>query len=102
MKNLRLAFKFGSKFPVGGSVPVVFISWAMVLWAHISAGGHIRAFAFHLLGPEFDSQLVRNFLNVTQTQSSCEKSKSQRALSKVVGFLRVLRFPPTGKVGRVG
>jgi hypothetical protein len=24
------------------------------------------------------------------------------ALPKVVGFLRVLRFPPTGKVGRVG
>ena len=30
-------------------------------------------------------------------KNSCEKS-----LLKVVGFLRVLRFPPTGKVDRVG
>ena len=29
---------------------------------------------------------------------SCEKSQS----TKVVGFLRVLQFPPTGKVDRVG
>ena len=28
--------------------------------------------------------------------------ESANALAKVVGFLRVLRFPPTGKVGRVG
>jgi hypothetical protein len=28
--------------------------------------------------------------------------ESVNALPKVVGFLRVLRFPPTGKVDRVG
>ena len=33
----------------------------------------------------------------TRTQSSYEKS-IVNALPKVVGFLRVLRFPPTGKV----
>jgi hypothetical protein len=32
---------------------------------------------------------------------SCEKSKVN-ALPKVVGFLRVLWFPPTGQVDRVG
>ena len=37
----------------------------------------------------------------TRTQSSCEKSVVN-ALPKVVGFLRVLRFPPTGKVDWVG
>jgi hypothetical protein len=42
------------------------------------------------------------FLNVTRTQSSCEKSKKVNALPKVVGFLLVLRFSPTGKVDRVG
>jgi hypothetical protein len=31
----------------------------------------------------------------------CEK-KSVNALPKIVGFLRVLRFPPTGNVDRVG
>jgi hypothetical protein len=31
---------------------------------------------------------------------SCEESVN--ALPKVVGFLRVLRFPPTGNVDRVG
>jgi hypothetical protein len=48
------------------------------------------------------SSLSENFLNATRTQSSCEKSKKANALAKVVGFLRVLRFPPTGKVDRVG
>ena len=47
------------------------------------------------------SSLSENFLNATRTQSSCEKSKVN-AMPKVVGFLRVLRFPPTGKVDRVG
>ena len=37
----------------------------------------------------------------TRTQSLCEKS-IVNALPKVVGFLRVLRFPPTGKVDWVG
>ena len=36
----------------------------------------------------------------------CSRTQSSRAqvnaLRKVVGFLRVLRFPPTGKVDRVG
>ena len=44
---------------------------------------------------------VRSPVWWTRTQSSCEKSKVN-ALPKVVGFLRVLRFPPTGKVDRVG
>ena len=44
---------------------------------------------------------VRFTLMWTRTQSSCEKS-IVNALPKVVGFLRVLRFPPTGKVDRVG
>ena len=45
---------------------------------------------------------VRSPVWWTRTQSSCEESKVN-ALPKVVGFLpRVLRFPPTGKVDRVG
>ena len=44
---------------------------------------------------------VRSPVRWTRTQSSCEESKVN-ALPKVVGFLRVLRFPPTGKVDRVG
>ena len=49
------------------------------------------------------SSLSENFLNANRTQSSCEKSKKKvNALPKVVGFLQVLRFPPTGKVDRVG
>ena len=47
------------------------------------------------------SSLGENFLNATRTQSSCEKSKCQRS-AESRGFLRVLRFPPTGKVDRVG
>jgi hypothetical protein len=47
------------------------------------------------------SNLTEYILNATRTQSSCEKSKSQRS-AEVVGFPRVLRFPPTGKVDRVG
>jgi hypothetical protein len=47
------------------------------------------------------SNLTKYFLNATRTQSSYEKSKAN-ALPKVVGFPRVLRFPPTGKVDRVG
>ena len=39
---------------------------------------------------------VRFILMWTRTQSSCEKS----IVNEVVGFLRVLRFPPTGKVDR--
>ena len=41
------------------------------------------------------SSLSENFLNATQTQSSCEKSKSQRSAES-------RGFPPTGKVDRVG
>ena len=38
------------------------------------------------------------------TMDSCEKisKESVNALPKVVGFLRVLQFPLTGKVDRVG
>ena len=32
---------------------------------------------------------------------SDKSDKSVNALPKVVGFLRVLRFPPTGKVDRM-
>ena len=45
--------------------------------------------------------LVWFILMWTRTQSSCEKS-IVNALPKVMGFLRVLRLPPTGKVDRVG
>jgi hypothetical protein len=31
-----------------------------------------------------------------------KRVKRVNALPKVVGFLQVLRFPPTGKVARVG
>ena len=47
------------------------------------------------------SSLSENFLNATRTQSSCEKSKSQRS-AESRGFPPVLRFPPTGKFDRVG
>jgi hypothetical protein len=40
------------------------------------------------------SSLSENFLNAKRVKVN--------ALPKVVGFLRVLRFPPTGKVDRVG
>ena len=45
------------------------------------------------------SSLSEYSLNATRTQSLCEESKSQRS---AVDFPRVLRFPPTGKVDRVG
>jgi hypothetical protein len=41
------------------------------------------------------SGLSENFLNATRTQSSCEKSKSQRSAES-------RGFPPTGNVDRVG
>ena len=47
------------------------------------------------------SNFSENFLNATRTQSSCEKSKSQRSADSCGGFLRVFRFYPTGKVDRV-
>ena len=40
------------------------------------------------------------FVGLILATDSCEESVN--ALPKVVGFLRVLRFPPTGKVDRVG
>jgi hypothetical protein len=48
----------------------------------------------------FTSEIVGSIL----ATDSCEKSHAVMALPllKVVGFLRVLRFPPTGKVDRVG
>jgi hypothetical protein len=47
------------------------------------------------------SSLSENFLNATRTQSPCEKSKSQRS-AESRGFPPGTRFPPTGKVDRVG
>jgi hypothetical protein len=44
----------------------------------------------------FASEIVGSIL----ATDSCEESVN--ALPKVVGFLLVLRFPPTGKVDRVG
>jgi hypothetical protein len=48
------------------------------------------------------SSLSENFLNATRKPSPRVKRVKVNALPKVVGFLRVLRFPPTGKVDRVG
>ena len=45
---------------------------------------------FHLCDRGFDSRY------------GLTRKESVNALLKVVGFLRVLRFPPTGKVNRVG
>jgi hypothetical protein len=54
-------------------------------------GAGVRASAFHLWDGGFDSRYGLMWKeSVTDT------------LPKVVGFHRVLRFPPTGKVGRVG
>ena len=44
---------------------------------------------------------LRFILMWTRIRSSCQKS-IVNALPKVVDFLRVLRFPPTGKVDRGG
>ena len=44
------------------------------------------------------SILSENFLNVTRTQCSTHVKESVNTLPKVVGFLRALRFPPTGKL----
>ena len=48
----------------------------------------VPASVFHAQGRLFDSQLGLHF--------------SQRSLPKVIGFLRLLRFPPTRNVDRVG
>ena len=50
------------------------------------------------------SSLSENFLNGTRRlePSPHVKRVKVNALPKVVGFLRVLQFPPTGKVDRVG
>ena len=39
-----------------------------------------------------------NVLNVTRTSAPLMGKESVNTLSKVVGFLRGLRFPPTGKL----
>ena len=44
----------------------------------------------------FTSEFVGSIL----ATDSCEEPVN--ALTKVVGYLRVLRFPPTGNVDRVG
>ena len=54
---------------------------------------------FHLKVPSSIPSKVH--LNVDSNPVLCEKSVVN-ALPKVVGFLRVLRFPPTGKVDWVG
>ena len=46
----------------------------------------------------FTSETVGSIL----AMGPCETSHSVNALPKVVGFFRALRFPPTGKVDRVG
>ena len=62
----------------------------------------VSALAFHLWRPQVQvSVRSENFLNATRTQSSCEKSKSQRS-AESRGFPPGTRFPPTGKVDRVG
>ncbi len=50
------------------------------------------------------SILSENVLNVTRTHCSAHvKRVKVNTLPKVVGFLRVLRFPPTGKLlGELG
>jgi hypothetical protein len=53
-------------------------------------GAVIRASAFLFWDRGFDSRYRLMW------------KESVNALSKVVGFLQVLRFPPTGKVDRVG
>jgi hypothetical protein len=53
-------------------------------------GTVVRANSFHLWVRGLDSRYGLMW------------KESVNALSKVVGFLRVLRFPPTGKVDRVG
>jgi hypothetical protein len=47
------------------------------------------------------SNLNENFSMWLEPSSHVKRAKIN-ALPKVVGFLRVLRFPPTGKVDRVG
>jgi hypothetical protein len=53
-------------------------------------GAVVRTSAFHLWDRGFDSRYELMW------------KESVNALPKVVGFPRVLRFPPTGKVDRVG
>ena len=66
----------------------------------IERGLHINLFVYtnHKTN-RFPNKLIVHNLMWTRTQSSCEKS-IVNALPKVVDFLRVLRFPPTGKVDR--
>ena len=54
-----------------------------------------KPFVFNVYGCGFDSH--ERHVNVTPAQFSREVN----ALPTVVGFLRVLRFPPTGKFDRV-
>ena len=51
----------------------------------------------------FTTSIIRlpNYMGSILATDSCE-TESVNALPKVVGFLRVLRFLPTGKVDRVG
>jgi hypothetical protein len=51
----------------------VYIINLIISWGF--GGEVVSALAFHLAG----LNLTENFLNATRTQSSCEKSKSQRA-----------------------
>ena len=61
-------------------------------------GELIRLLAFHLQASKVPSSIPSK---VDSSPVLVWKEYSQR-FAKVVGFLRVLRFPPTGKVDRVG
>ena len=59
-------------------------------------GAVVRALA--LTSEAAGSILRENFLNVTRTQCFTHVKELVNTLPKVVGFLRALRFPPTGKL----
>ena len=67
----------------------------------ITSGASVAQWSDHFTSKVPSSIPSKVILMWTRTQSSCEKS-IVNALPKVVGFLRVLRFPPTGKVDWVG
>ena len=63
-------------------------------------GASVARWLTHL---PFTFKIARSVLSEKFLEPSLHvKRVKVNALPKVVGFLRVLRFPPTWKVGRVG
>jgi hypothetical protein len=102
VKRLGLVFKFGFKFPVGGSVPVIFISnfqWGILNSSSMQQGGGggglqcLKTFVFLLMPAEAGFSNSRHlkcyiYIYIYRQVSSLESYMS-RVLNTVVELIRL-------------